>query len=109
MSQTGSQNSGGSAIMGRTATGPPPLPPTAGSAQRRCKYVTFRALVKPMLTDLFEIVRALYDFYGQTDKELTFAEGEILTVFRDLGPEWLEGQDEQGRVGIFPTNYVQML
>jgi len=55
--------------------------------------------------------QVLYDFDGQTNtSELSVRTGDILTVTRqDIGEGWWEGIDEQGRTGIFPAAYVEVV
>lgn len=52
--------------------------------------------------------RALFDFEAQSEDELTFAAGEILTITSELDG-WYLGKTAAGSVGIFPANYVEML
>jgi len=51
--------------------------------------------------------KALYDFTAENADELTFTVGTVITVQEELG-EWLRGE-LNGQVGIFPTNYVEMI
>ncbi|XP_078712955.1 SH3 domain-containing protein 19 isoform X1 [Lampetra fluviatilis] len=50
-------------------------------------------------------VQALYDFVGQDVKELSFKTGDVLTILGAEDLEWLKGE-LNGKVGIFPKNYV---
>lgn len=51
---------------------------------------------------------ALFDFEGQDDDELSFAAGETLVITGELNG-WYLGRKATGeKVGIFPSNYVQM-
>eukprot|EP00013_Stygamoeba_regulata_P005937 CAMPEP_0177633582 /NCGR_PEP_ID=MMETSP0447-20121125/2915_1 /TAXON_ID=0 /ORGANISM="Stygamoeba regulata, Strain BSH-02190019" /LENGTH=465 /DNA_ID=CAMNT_0019135253 /DNA_START=116 /DNA_END=1511 /DNA_ORIENTATION=+ len=56
-----------------------------------------------------QFARALYDFIGRNEDELSLRAGEIVTV---LDPNnnngWIYGQSH-GETGYFPTNYVEML
>lgn len=56
-----------------------------------------------------QIVTALYDFEGQNDGDLSFREGDRITVIRktESVDDWWEGSC-QGRKGSFPANYVQL-
>jgi hypothetical protein len=51
--------------------------------------------------------RTLYAFVGQDGTELSFSEGEFISVMAQQG-EWWTGS-LNGRTGLFPANYVQML
>nr|XP_032831167.1 SH3 domain-containing protein 19-like isoform X1 [Petromyzon marinus] len=50
-------------------------------------------------------VKALYDFFGEDVEELSFKTGDVLTILGAEGLEWLKGE-LNGKVGIFPKNYV---
>lgn len=50
----------------------------------------------------------LYPFYAQFDNELGFHEGEIVTLCRHVGRDWIEGKID-GKKGIFPKSYVNIL
>lgn len=52
-------------------------------------------------------VSALYDFVAENDGELSFRQGDMITLHSRLDENWLEGE-LYGKVGIFPTNYVQL-
>ncbi|KAJ3080937.1 Peroxisomal membrane protein PAS20 [Quaeritorhiza haematococci] len=63
-----------------------------------------------------EFCRALYDFTGQGPQELSFSKGEIIAVFSKLVDPatgqpsmWWKGRLQQGQVGLFPANYVELL
>ncbi|CAO3668476.1 unnamed protein product [Rhizopus stolonifer] len=53
--------------------------------------------------------RALYSFDGQQDGDLSFQEGEIITVTQktDSQDDWWTGRIGE-RQGMFPANYVQL-
>lgn len=51
--------------------------------------------------------RALYAFKGENADEIDLTPGCLVTVTRDVG-DWLEG-DCNGRHGLFPTSYVELL
>ncbi|EIE83702.1 hypothetical protein RO3G_08407 [Rhizopus delemar RA 99-880] len=71
---------------------PPPPPPT-------------RKPVAPMVP----IARALYAYQGQQDGDLSFQEGEIITVIEKTNSQddWWTGRIGN-RQGLFPANYVQL-
>ncbi|PSN46717.1 hypothetical protein C0J52_00872 [Blattella germanica] len=50
----------------------------------------------------------LYPFYAQFDNELSFHEGEIVTLCRHVDKDWIEGTIDSKK-GIFPKNYVNIL
>ncbi|CDS09894.1 hypothetical protein LRAMOSA02571 [Lichtheimia ramosa] len=53
--------------------------------------------------------RALYDFNGEQDGDLSFREGDVITIVEksDSQDDWWTGS-VGGRQGIFPANYVQL-
>jgi hypothetical protein len=50
----------------------------------------------------------LYPFFAQFDNELSFHEGEIVTLCRHIDKEWIEGMID-AKKGIFPKSYVNIL
>lgn len=65
----------------------------------------------------FEFAQALYNFVGQNPAELSFNKGDLIAIL-SRGPEptngppvpqWWQGRLRDGRVGMFPNNYVEIL
>ncbi|XP_069487369.1 SH3 domain-containing protein 19 isoform X2 [Ambystoma mexicanum] len=52
--------------------------------------------------------KALYDFSGENEDELSFKAGSMITVLKYIDDDWMSGE-LQGRSGIFPRNFVQVL
>lgn len=54
------------------------------------------------------VVTATHPFTGQQPGDLSFAPGDRITVITktDSQYDWWEGQLDDGRVGIFPANFV---
>ncbi|KAJ7407448.1 hypothetical protein WISP_126005 [Willisornis vidua] len=52
--------------------------------------------------------RALYHFHGENEDELSFKAGDMITELESVDEDWMSGEI-QGRSGIFPKNFVQIL
>lgn len=53
------------------------------------------------------VARALYNFVGQSARELTFRKGDIIYIRRQVDKNWFEGEFN-AMVGLFPANYVEV-
>lgn len=51
-------------------------------------------------------VRALYDLISYEPDELSFRRGDVITVIESVYRDWWRGSMPDGKVGIFPLNYV---
>ncbi|OXU31813.1 hypothetical protein TSAR_002028 [Trichomalopsis sarcophagae] len=54
------------------------------------------------------VARALYNFVGQSPRELTFRRGDLIFVRRQVDKNWYEGE-HNAMVGLFPFNYVEII
>ncbi|NXX16938.1 SH319 protein, partial [Podargus strigoides] len=52
--------------------------------------------------------KALYDFHGENEDELSFKAGDTITELESVDEDWMTGEI-QGKSGIFPKNFVQIL
>uniref|UniRef100_A0A8C8VDZ3 SH3 domain containing 19 n=1 Tax=Pelusios castaneus TaxID=367368 RepID=A0A8C8VDZ3_9SAUR len=52
--------------------------------------------------------KALYNFQGENEDELSFKAGDMITELESVDEDWMSGE-VQGKSGIFPKNFVQVL
>ncbi|CAG8479142.1 1828_t:CDS:2, partial [Gigaspora rosea] len=51
---------------------------------------------------------ALYDYDVGEDNEISFREDDIITNIEFVTEDWWQGTTSNGRVGLFPANYVEL-
>lgn len=52
-------------------------------------------------------VRVLFEYSGKAADELTIRLGDVITVTKEVSPDWWIGENEQGHVGLFPSAYTE--
>ncbi|NXF92559.1 SH319 protein, partial [Eubucco bourcierii] len=52
--------------------------------------------------------KALYDFHGENEDELSFKAGDTITELESVDEDWMSGEIH-GKSGIFPKNFVHIL
>ncbi|XP_029461605.1 SH3 domain-containing protein 19 isoform X2 [Rhinatrema bivittatum] len=52
--------------------------------------------------------KALYDFHGENEHELSFKAGDLITELESVDDDWMTGE-ARGRAGMFPKNFVKIL
>ncbi|XP_045687047.1 SH3 domain-containing protein 19 isoform X1 [Phyllostomus hastatus] len=79
---------------------------------RPCPGVTAAAAeaksLSPLALKAGKKAKALYDFHGENEDELSFKAGDIITELESVDDDWMSGE-LMGKSGIFPKNYVQVL
>ncbi|KAJ7311244.1 hypothetical protein JRQ81_006858 [Phrynocephalus forsythii] len=54
--------------------------------------------------------RALYNFQSENKEEISIQENEELVIFSEHSLDgWLQGTNSQGKTGLFPASYVEIL
>ncbi|KAB5528549.1 hypothetical protein PHYPO_G00141490 [Pangasianodon hypophthalmus] len=54
-------------------------------------------------------VRALYDYQAEDDTEISFEPGDIIMDVETVDKAWWRGFSKDGRQGLFPSNYVEII
>ena len=57
------------------------------------------------ISDIFDCT-VVYDYEAQQEDELTITPGDTIHVLQKIDADWWEG-NLNGRIGIFPANYVE--
>lgn len=78
---------------------PPPPPPSQLSEEGDNDYEDLTCGQK---------ARAIYDYQGEADDEISFYPDDIITNVEMIDEGWWKGQCH-GRIGLFPAAYVEML
>ncbi|XP_039483720.1 uncharacterized protein LOC120446604 isoform X18 [Drosophila santomea] len=65
--------------------------------------VTLKSLVGPKT-----VARALFNFQGQTCKELSFRKGDTIYIRRQIDANWYEGE-HNAMIGLLPASYVEIV
>ncbi|XP_017037098.1 sorbin and SH3 domain-containing protein 1 isoform X21 [Drosophila kikkawai] len=65
--------------------------------------VTLKSLVGPKT-----VARALFNFQGQSSKELSFRKGDTIYIRRQIDANWYEGE-HNAMIGLLPASYVEIV
>ena len=57
----------------------------------------------------FPGARALYDYDADDDTEISFLPGDVITEIDQFDPGWWTGKGPDGKIGMFPANYVEVI
>ncbi|KAJ6222158.1 hypothetical protein RDWZM_000703 [Blomia tropicalis] len=61
----------------------------------------------PLLNEVLKVVIAKYNYEAQQTDELTLVKGDKISVVEKSSDGWWRGQTSDGKIGWFPSNYVQ--
>ena len=91
----------------------PPYTPESLQHRRisgeRKPYIPLKAGLEPT-SDGYARALALYDFRATDSADLGFHKGQVVVVLDKVGNgDWWKGRNPDGRQGIFPSNYVEVL
>lgn len=64
-------------------------------------------MISPAPPKPTQLAKALFDFQGQSERELSFKKGDDLHIERKIDANWYEGFHGDKK-GIFPLAYVQI-
>ncbi|XP_012559945.2 drebrin-like protein B isoform X1 [Hydra vulgaris] len=53
--------------------------------------------------------RALYDYQAADDSEITFDPDDVIINIEKIDEGWWKGMGPDGKIGLFPANYVELL
>lgn len=59
--------------------------------------------------EISKMVKALYDFKGENETDLSFHQNDIIFVLDKPFPEWWFGELMNGKKGLFPANFVEFI
>lgn len=97
----------------KTYLGSKPLPPTQSENISPVQQGNEENLKKnppssPKTATIASIkkVCALYDLISYEPDELSFRKGDVITVIESVYRDWWRGSLPNGKIGIFPLNYV---
>ncbi|KAI9295397.1 hypothetical protein K502DRAFT_324363 [Neoconidiobolus thromboides FSU 785] len=88
-------------------------------AKKQQELLKSQGLIGPngMPQQTFEFAKASYDFKGQNSNELNFFKDDLIAILskgsptntNGAAPQWWQGRTRDGKVGMFPSNYVEIL
>ena len=53
--------------------------------------------------------RVLFDFTAESDRDLDMIEGDTVTVLRKLNEHWFEARHDNGKIGLCPVTFVELI
>lgn len=55
------------------------------------------------------VVKAIHSYSSHAATDLSFKEGDTLSVLVQTEEHWWKARDESGKVGMIPSNYISRL
>lgn len=65
-------------------------------------------VLKDMATNRKKRATAQYEFKAETEEELGFSKGDVVTILEEVDSNWWKGE-LHGQEGLFPAAYVRVL
>jgi hypothetical protein len=66
-------------------------------------------LTEPILANAHASPNPTFNRYDASeDNEISFSEGDRITTITAASDDWWEGTAPNGKVGLFPANYVEV-
>ncbi|EPX73326.1 App1 protein [Schizosaccharomyces octosporus yFS286] len=84
---------------------PPPLPPTPNIHSHEAEDQSQHASEPSSKTPAVVI----YDYSPEEENEIELTEGEKITIIDFVDEGWWLGEKSNGKQGLFPSNYVELL
>ncbi|OUM60404.1 hypothetical protein PIROE2DRAFT_52039 [Piromyces sp. E2] len=56
-----------------------------------------------------EVAIVSFDYEPQEENEIALVEGEVVKNIIQLDEGWWQGENSKGEVGLFPSNYVELI
>ena len=53
--------------------------------------------------------RVLHDYESEFEGTLSLKAGDTLTLLRKIDDDWVEGMDDNDKIGFFPLNFLEMI
>lgn len=58
---------------------------------------------------LSECVKPCFLFFSEDESEISFEPGDIISAVETVDKAWWRGFSKDGRLGLFPANYVETI
>jgi hypothetical protein len=55
-----------------------------------------------------KMMKAVFSYRAANEDEISFDEGTLLTFLETVEDGWARGKLQNGKMGLFPTNFVEV-